>query len=361
MGWFWSAPTSTPSSCPYPQRSTTARTNNAGDCACPYNGPKPSGGGGGPASEDVTPSASQSASSNSTITGLLNPLNYMPSNLSQNPENPSLQTRPLPTSRETSSIPRGGGVGGCPRRRNDNESSSPPPQRAQPPQRSYEEEPEEVAVGKWVYPSPQQMYNALLRKGYNDTPPDAVESMVSIHNFLNEGAWAEILEWERRFGRGLFQGWRECARGEDGSVTGAMVESYDGDGEDVPQPRLTRFMGRSDKMTPKASLLQMLGRVAPESFGGPPPFDRHDWFVERKAAPIWARGDNTGNAEDSGKVREVRYVIDYYSAPPEPTGEPVFYLDIRPAVDGPRGAAERLIRWSRDIWWRGSGGSARER
>ena len=199
------------------------------------------------------------------------------------------------------------------------------------------------------------MYNALLRKGYNDTPPDAVESMVSIHNFLNEGAWAEIVEWERRFGRGLFQGWRECARGEDGSVTGAMVES-DADA-DVAQPRLTRFMGRSDAMTPKAGLLQLLGRVAPERFGGPPPFDRHDWFVERRVG-----GDAAAGAvdEDTGRVREVRYVIDYYSAPPEPTGEPVFYLDIRPAVDGPRGAAERLIRWSRDVWWRGSGGMARE-
>ena len=40
----------------------------------------------------------------------------------------------------------------------------------------------------------QQMYNTLLRKGYADTDVSAVESMVSIHNFLNTGAWAKIVE-----------------------------------------------------------------------------------------------------------------------------------------------------------------------
>ena len=61
-----------------------------------------------------------------------------------------------------------------------------------------------------------------------------------------------------------------------------------------------------------------------------------------------------------GQQREVRYVIDYYSGPPEPTGEPVFYLDVRPAVDGPTAAAERLIRWGRDTWYTASGASARQ-
>jgi cytochrome c heme-lyase len=38
---------------------------------------------------------------------------------------------------------------------------------------------------------------------------------------------------------------------------------------------------------------------------------------------------------------------------------PVFYLDVRPAFT-PTGAAERLIRWGSDIWWRASGGEIRE-
>ena len=52
-------------------------------------------------------------------------------------------------------------------------------------------------------------------------------------------------------------------------------------------------------------------------------------------------------------------MIDYYSGPPEPTGEPVFYLDVRPAVDRPSAAVERLMRWGGDIWHRASGAAAR--
>lgn len=47
----------------------------------------------------------------------------------------------------------------------------------------------------WDYPSPQQFYNALVRKGW-ETPEEHVETMVDIHNFLNEKAWEEVLRWE---------------------------------------------------------------------------------------------------------------------------------------------------------------------
>ena len=53
-------------------------------------------------------------------------------------------------------------------------------------------------------------------------------------------------------------------------------------------------------------------------------------------------------------------MIDYYSGPPEPTGEPVFYLDVRPAIDRPSAAIERMMRWGGDIWYRASGAKARE-
>lgn len=76
-----------------------------------------------------------------------------------------------------------------------------------------------------------------------------------------------------------------------------------------------------------------------------PPFDRHDWYVSR--------------VTPDGEKKEVRYVIDFYSAPPEPTGEPVFYLDVRPAVSV-TGACERLLRWGGDVWWKASGGEVRE-
>lgn len=80
---------------------------------------------------------------------------------------------------------------------------------------------------------------------------------------------------------------------------------------------------------------------------GEPPFDRHDWYVQRR--------------RPTGSLDEIRYVIDYYSGPDEDTGEPVFYLDVRPAIDGPTAAMERMMRWSGDIWWRASGGSVREK
>jgi hypothetical protein len=70
------------------------------------------------------------------------------------------QTLDLPTERTTSSIPR--------------DSSA-----------------------RWDYPSPQQFYNALVRKGW-ETPEEHVETMVDIHNFLNEEAWNEVVKWEQR-------------------------------------------------------------------------------------------------------------------------------------------------------------------
>lgn len=76
----------------------------------------------------------------------------------------------------------------------------------------------------------------------------------------------------------------------------------------------------------------------------PPPFDRHDWYVTR---------------DYNGQQKQVRYVIDFYSGEADAHGEPVFYLDVRPAMTV-TGAAERLMRWGGDVWWRASGGAARE-
>ena len=98
------------------------------------------------------------------------------------------------------------------------------------------------------------MYNALLRKGYEDTPEDAIESMVAVHNFLNEGAWAEIVEWERRFSRGLGHGWGACSRGEAVSPEEISRDTQ------APTPKLLRFQGRPKEMTPKAALWQALAK-----------------------------------------------------------------------------------------------------
>lgn len=138
------------------------------------------------------------------------------------------QTHVLPTTRDESSIPKGSGD------------------------------------GNWEYPSPQQMYNALLRKGYTDTDVTAVESMVAVHNFLNEGAWAEIVEWERRFAKGLKRGWEVSKRGEENaSLVLRKLEAVEGEPE---QPSLIRFQGRPKEMTPKAAILQVLGWLYPAKF-----------------------------------------------------------------------------------------------
>lgn len=157
-------------------------------------------------------------SKESADSGSLNPLNFMFSNLPQT-RAPG-QKVILPTEREVSSIPRGTGKG----------------------------------EGNWEYPSPQQMYNAMRRKGYDDTPEDAVESMVAVHNFLNEGAWGEIVEWEKQFGGGVMKALREQEENQRVARDGSW-------------PRLLRFQGRSKELTPKARMLQMLGRVYPEKYG----------------------------------------------------------------------------------------------
>lgn len=203
--------------------------------------------------------------------GSMNPRNNMPSALSQ--RRISEQQRvALSTSRETSTIPRSkmadaGDEGGL-----------------------------------WEYPSAQQLYNAMVRKGYEQSG-EHVESMLSVHNFLNEEAWREILEWER---------WHpDAPTGVDAS--------------------LMKFTGVPDQLSPKAWWYVTFRK-------GHRPFDRHDWFVDR-----------------DGSGRLARYVIDYYEAPNDDEGEPVFSLDIRPALDSPGAAYQRIARWSTETWRKAKG------
>ena len=194
----------------------------------------------------------------------------------------------------------------------------------------------------------------MLRKGYTDTDITAVESMVAVHNFLNEGAWSEILEWESLFSSGLSHGWNICRRGEGGIAQERARREFakqrrellgldkpkaqDGKKDDEnTEPKLIRFQGFPQQPTPKARILSLLGNAFPSHFSSEPPFDRHDWHVERRLP--------------DGTKKEVRYVIDYYSGGEEGNGQQVFYLDIRPALDTPTAVAERAMRWGGDVWW----------
>ncbi|VEU22664.1 DEKNAAC103697 [Brettanomyces naardenensis] len=197
----------------------------------------------------------------------INPLNNMPMDLSSS-RAPG-QTIDLPTEKTKSSIPKG----------------------------------PDTTEGVWVYPSPQQMLNAMIRKGKGDVPEDAVESMVDIHNFLNEGAWSEILKWEK----------------------------FHTQATDI-EPRLQKFTGRPDQMSPKAKVFTTLGKYFPSRFSSAAPFDRHDWTVLR--------------SDGRGGWSEVRYVIDYYAGPEDEDGLPTFYLDVRPALDNLGNARDRLRYWT---------------
>jgi len=188
----------------------TPKSVPSAETACPY-----------------TPADQPLPTEGSSTFSKYNPLNYMFKEISQ--ERAPTQTVALPTEREPSTIPKGTGD------------------------------------GNWEYPSPQQMYNALLRKGYTDTDATAVESMVSVHNFLNEGAWAEIVEWERRFGGGLKRGWEMCKKGEEGSMAGQNLD-VGANVDVVTQPKLVRFQGRPNDMTPKAAMLQVMGYIYPSAF-----------------------------------------------------------------------------------------------
>ncbi len=136
--------------------------------------------------------------------------------------------------------------------------------------------------GRWQYPSASMFYNALVRKG-KGVPPSEVDSMLAIHNGLNDAVWAEIVEKEAAIHP-------EC-----------------------PAVKLVRFQGRPSDLSPTA---WWHVRVR----GGQPPFDRHDWVIDRCGC-------------------QVRYVIDYYASG---DAEDTFSVHIRPAVDSTQGLLDRF-------------------
>ncbi len=250
-------------------------------------------------SGSMAPSSSASSSSK-PWSSTLNPLNMMPSlGQSQAPE----QKTELSTERVVSSIPRS--------RSSAAPGASPYDAPSACPVKHDSSQPSEEQTERWEYPSPQQFYNALVRKGW-ETPEEHVETMVLVHNFLNEQAWLEVLEWEK--------------------LAGA----------DSSRAELARFQGKPGTLTPKARLFGWMSMLMPNTFSSEPPFDRHDWIVRRP--------------DQDGK--EVRYVIDYYSVPDDPNkDEPEFVLDVRPALESVESLSVRLQKVSRS-GRRGRGSSA---
>ncbi|WVQ99186.1 hypothetical protein IAU59_006318 [Kwoniella sp. CBS 9459] len=148
------------------------------------------------------------------------------------------------------------------------------------------------SAGNWVYPSEQQFFNAMMRKNHKPRAAD-MRTIVPIHNAVNEKAWEQILVWESKI-----EGSEKCGG-----------------------PRLVSFVGKPRERTPKAWLKT--------AFGYTPPFDRHDWLVDRCGT-------------------QVRYVIDFYTGRAgsgDDAGKMSFYLDVRPAVDNWEGVKTRVAGW----------------
>jgi len=94
-------------------------------------------------------------------------------------------------------------------------------------------------------------------------------------------------------------------------------------------PELARFEGRPDDLSPKARWHILLSKILPDRYSSAPPFDRHDWQICRQDGSLH------------------RYVIDYYAAPDDENGQPVFSLDVRPAIDSPSALLVRVQEWAR--------------
>lgn len=85
-------------------------------------------------------------------------------------------------------------------------------------------------------------------------------------------------------------------------------------------PRLESFSGLSSSLTPRARWNTLIGYQ--------PPFDRHDWIVDRCGT-------------------KVEYVIDFYAGRDEKkAGKDLnFYLDVRPKLNSWEGVKLRALRF----------------
>lgn len=180
-------------------------------------------------------------------------------------------------------------------------------------------------------------YNALALKGKldGDTVEEDIESVVALHNNMNEKTWKKVLEWE-------------AVTGGTGSSRSSGSDNNTAAQQVPPPPKLLKFQGRPTDLSPKAAFKHYV-------LGHPLPYDRHDWTVER------ADGST------------VRYVIDYYHDESRARDDPgsalpdlgdasasrSLLVDVRPAADGPAGIWHRVVTMPvarRRHWVMGAGG-----
>jgi len=196
---------------------------------------------------------------------------------------------------------------------------------------------------RWVYPSEQQFYNAMKRKGWKIPPgmEQTIPQVVRIHNAVNERGWSDVVAWEELRG------------------------NYN--------PQLVRFLGRPNDLSPRAWINSRL-------FFYKEPFDRHDWYVG--FGDDGENGENGEGGMNGGDRKERRYVIDFYSGNESssttnnssndessllskwmnlgsnnknPTtkrnaGVPSMHLDVRPAIDDSDAVMDRTKMFFKDAF-----------
>ena len=142
--------------------------------------------------------------------------------------------------------------------------------------------------GKWQYPSPVQFYRNAVAKGH-ELDPDDMNTVVSIHNAVNEETWRRIKAIEEKY---HFQ---ECPDG----------------------PTLIRFVGKPSEPSAKARFMHWIG-------GYVMPFDRHEWTIDRCGRGLF------------------KYHVDFYDGAQGSTDKVPIFLDVRPAMDTKEGIVDRV-------------------
>jgi len=204
------------------------------------------------------------------------------------------QRLPLSTHRLESSIPSG----------NTNDSSNPPAHQIQIPKLN---ENDEISGSndnnnKWVYPSEQQVFNAMKRKGWKGIEEESIPSFLQIHNSVNERSWKEVCKWEEQ----VYANTKNHSTGLGGNGNGNNIE-------------LVRFEGRPKDLSPKAWILSTF-------LSQDKPFDRHDWYIS------------------NDKQEEKRYVLDFYMK-----DNSFVDIDVRPALDTTEAFVQRGIQLLRGM------------
>jgi len=142
--------------------------------------------------------------------------------------------------------------------------------------------------GKWAYPSPVQFYKNAKAKGH-DVDPNDMNTVVSIHNAVNEETRRRIVAIEKRLHGDV------CPEG----------------------PKLIRFVGKPQEPSIKAQAMHWIG-------GYVMPFDRHEWTIDRCGTGLF------------------KYHVDFYDGAQQDARKVNIYLDVRPGLETPSGVWDRI-------------------